>query len=408
MKPVTESAAPLEGATPASSGLRDNDGARFPAVLGVVGHAPHWIGPDGRAWAYEPYVREMRIWADLFRRVRLCSPAGVGPMRGNLAAYERSNVEWCPVDYPLTPGLRGAVSRLRHVPGLLSAAGRMVCESDFVLLRSPGHFGMVGALWVRALRKRSLTKWAGENGAYEHERLPAKLERWLQAVPSSLHPVLVYGPPKRPHQIEAMPALMTDDELETARAFSHGKVWAPPWRLLSVGRLDPVKGFDLAIRGLGELARTRPEIAWTYELIGDGPAGPALRELVAREGLGTRVALPGARTFPEVQRHYGAAHVAIMPGTKEGWPKVIAEAWAHGAVPVAARGGSCRGSSASPGRAACSTRLRGTSQTRSRRSWTRPARWRCPPDPDLNSRALSPSPDSQSLVEGVLVHRCGL
>jgi glycosyltransferase involved in cell wall biosynthesis len=28
-----------------------------------------------------------------------------------------------------------------------------------------------------------------------------------------------------------------------------------------------------------------------------------------------------------------------MPGTKEGWPKVIAEAWAHGAVPLAARGG---------------------------------------------------------------------
>jgi glycosyltransferase involved in cell wall biosynthesis len=28
-----------------------------------------------------------------------------------------------------------------------------------------------------------------------------------------------------------------------------------------------------------------------------------------------------------------------MPGTKEGWPKIIAEAWAHGAVPVAARAG---------------------------------------------------------------------
>ena len=28
-----------------------------------------------------------------------------------------------------------------------------------------------------------------------------------------------------------------------------------------------------------------------------------------------------------------------MPGVKEGWPKVIAEAWAHGAVPVAAAAG---------------------------------------------------------------------
>jgi len=29
----------------------------------------------------------------------------------------------------------------------------------------------------------------------------------------------------------------------------------------------------------------------------------------------------------------------LMPGIKEGWPKPIAEAWAHGAVPVAAAAG---------------------------------------------------------------------
>ena len=28
-----------------------------------------------------------------------------------------------------------------------------------------------------------------------------------------------------------------------------------------------------------------------------------------------------------------------MPGVKEGWPKIIAEAWAHGAFPVASRAG---------------------------------------------------------------------
>jgi glycosyltransferase involved in cell wall biosynthesis len=28
-----------------------------------------------------------------------------------------------------------------------------------------------------------------------------------------------------------------------------------------------------------------------------------------------------------------------MPGVKEGWPKIIAEAWAHGTIPVASRGG---------------------------------------------------------------------
>jgi len=35
---------------------------------------------------YEPYVREMRVWADLFEEVVVCSSRAEGPMRGNLAA----------------------------------------------------------------------------------------------------------------------------------------------------------------------------------------------------------------------------------------------------------------------------------------------------------------------------------
>ena len=40
-----------------------------------------------------------------------------------------------------------------------------------------------------------------------------------------------------------------------------------------------------------------------------------------------------------MQVHYAQAHAVIMPGVMEGWPKPIAEAWAHGAVPLAAAGG---------------------------------------------------------------------
>ncbi|MBM2846448.1 MAG: glycosyl transferase, partial [Bacteroidetes bacterium] len=47
----------------------------------------------------------------------------------------------------------------------------------------------------------------------------------------------------------------------------------------------------------------------------------------------------GALSFDEVQKRYAESHIAIMPGTKEGWPKIIAEAWAHGTIPVAASAG---------------------------------------------------------------------
>jgi len=108
---------------------------------------------------------------------------------------------------------------------------------------------------------------------------------------------------------------------------------------LSVGRLEPEKGFDLAIRGLGELRRLRPELDWKYTLIGDGPAADGLRQQALQSGIADRILFTGALPFNEVQKHYAEAHVAIMPGIVEGWPKIIAEAWAHGAIPVAASAG---------------------------------------------------------------------
>ena len=316
-----------------------NAQAPFRMTLAVIGHAAHWIGPDGTPWAYEPYVREARLWADLFERLEICSPAGEGPLRKNLAPYERPNVRWRPIPYTLATGGRAALRRLSQLPGVLVAAHRAISDSDFVHLRSPGHFGLAGAALVRVMRRASLTKWAGENGPYEGERLPSRVERLLQGIPSAPHPVLVYGPAKKRHQISFLPATMSAEELETARALAASRRWVPPWRILAVGRLEPVKNMHLALDGLAELKRRRPDLPWLFTLIGDGPARADLEARATAANLGDCVRFTGALPFRDVQGHYAESHVVIMPGTKEGWPKVIAEAWAHGAIPVAARAG---------------------------------------------------------------------
>jgi len=316
-----------------------NQQPRFSSTLGVVGAPLHWKGPDGRIYSYEPYVREMHIWADLFSRVSVCAAAGEGGMQGNLAPYRRDNIDWLPVAYTMRFGAGGAFKRAIQLPGLVWNIWRTIFSCDVVLMRSPSHFGLVGAFLLRILPRPSVTKWAGENGAYIGERVPSRVNRWLEGIPRAKHCVLVYGPSKRPHQISFPPALMSGEELTAARAMSQGKSWRPPWRILSVGRLRPEKGFDLALRGLGELNRLRPDLEWQYTLIGDGFARQDLATLATTCKIADRVRFTGALSFQDVQQYYARSHVVIMPGTKEGWPKVIAEAWAHGAVPFAARGG---------------------------------------------------------------------
>lgn len=313
--------------------------ARFPKRLFVLAQTPHWTGPDGTLWAYEPYVREMRVWADLFARVEICYPPGEGPLRGNLAPYHRENLDWLPVPYSLVTTRSGPLRRLSRLHRLALRACAGVRRADLVLLRSPAHFGLIGAGLVRAMRRPSVTKWAGENAAFAGERIPSRVERLFQGIPNERHPVLVYGPARRAHQVSFLPALMTAEELERARRIAADRVWRPPWRILGVGRLTPAKGFDLALTGLGELRRERPDLLWTCTLVGEGESGQELRRLAAACGIADRVTFTGALPFQDVQSLYGEAHVAVMPGTKEGWPKVIAEAWAHGAIPVAAAAG---------------------------------------------------------------------
>lgn len=319
--------------------FQPNDLARFKMRLGVIGAPPTWVDKDGELQVYEPYVREMRIWADLFQEVVVCSSAAMGPMRGNLASYGRSNIRWVPVSYTMEVNLLSPFRRLIQLPGLILAVLNVIRTSDFILLRSPSHFGLVGAMLVRILGRRSITKWAGENAPYESERIPSRLNRRIEATFPSKHCVLVYGPPKASNQLSFIPALMSQAEIRRAQVLSRSRSTTPPWQILCVGRLHPVKGFDLAIRGLGCLRRERPDLNWRFTLVGDGTERQFLEGLVREEGIGDVVTFTGALSFQVVQEMYARAHIAIMPGVKEGWPKITVEGWAHGAVTVAARGG---------------------------------------------------------------------
>ena len=132
---------------------------------------------------------------------------------------------------------------------------------------------------------------------------------------------------------------MCNAEIERAREGAARRRWTLPWQLLSVGGLWPVKGFDLALEGLARLRDINPQLSWRYTLVGGGPHAAVLQSAAKRLHIADQVTFAGALNFEAVTEHYAKAHAVIMPGIWEGWPKTIAEAWAHGAVPVGAAAG---------------------------------------------------------------------
>ncbi|MFM1886414.1 MAG: hypothetical protein RL026_1571 [Pseudomonadota bacterium] len=105
-----------------------------------------------------------------------------------------------------------------------------------------------------------------------------------------------------------------------------------PTRLLSVGRLDPIKGFDVLIDACARLRDAGHE--FHCEIIGEGGLRPALEAQIVQLGLQGRVTLPGARPQHVVRAAMSQAGLFIMPsvvaadGNMDGIPVALMEAMA--------------------------------------------------------------------------------
>jgi colanic acid/amylovoran biosynthesis glycosyltransferase len=111
--------------------------------------------------------------------------------------------------------------------------------------------------------------------------------------------------------------------------------------LLAVGRLDPIKGFDVLVDALGELAKSGRR--FRCRIIGSGPLEGDLRARIDRHGIGDSVELMGARPQAEVRAGLYAASVFVLPsvvtatGDRDGIPVSLMEAMALGTPVVSTR-----------------------------------------------------------------------
>lgn len=101
-------------------------------------------------------------------------------------------------------------------------------------------------------------------------------------------------------------------------------------RFCYAGRLGASKGIIPLLLALGELAKRHPRVAISLDIVGDGPLGPEVREISARQGE-LRTRLHGALLRTETMRLISSADWLVLPSTgKEGWGAVISEALMEG------------------------------------------------------------------------------
>lgn len=114
-----------------------------------------------------------------------------------------------------------------------------------------------------------------------------------------------------------------------------------PLSILSVGTLNPHKGFEYLIDAFALLADEGIDFRAT--IVGGGPLEEALRARLQKAGLAQRVVMTGALTQAELMPYFARASVFVLVAQPEwhwGIPNVIVEALAARAAVITTRFGS--------------------------------------------------------------------
>jgi glycosyltransferase involved in cell wall biosynthesis len=104
--------------------------------------------------------------------------------------------------------------------------------------------------------------------------------------------------------------------------------------LLSVGRLEQVKGLDLLVEACAALVAAGRQVRLV--IIGEGAERRALEQQATAAGVGDRVTFAGLLPPAAIRAHLHAADLFVLPSRSEGMPLSLLEAMATGTACVAA------------------------------------------------------------------------
>lgn len=280
------------------------------------------------------------------------------------------------------------------VPRVVAPGGWRAClaGSTRAVRERPGAMlacirGLVGGLWRQplALGKSLVALWRTLGVLGEIERFQPELVhahwatfpssvawclRTLTGVPFSFtshaHDIFVEDQMLARKLADAALAVTISEFNVRHLTQRHGAVWAPgqmqvvhcgvdrrrlpdpstaPEReaglVVCVGRLDPIKGFEVLVRALARLHASAVEFRCV--VIGEGPLRRRLEQMRESLGLGARIEMPGAMPQEQVQSLMARACVFAMPsvvtpeGNRDGIPVALMEAMGGGGAVVSTR-----------------------------------------------------------------------
>ncbi|MFV0386367.1 glycosyltransferase family 4 protein [Paracoccus sp. (in: a-proteobacteria)] len=179
-----------------------------------------------------------------------------------------------------------------------------------------------------ASEQRREREWLSNvRGLYRFRPARARMLRAASAILCGSRFALAEIPKQYSNKTIYLPENAIDPARFNQTAPQNGRL---PLRVCFVGRLVPLKGVDMALTAMAPLLRSG---ALTFDIIGDGSQGQALRNQVEREGL-PGVTFHGWQDHQKVQSIAATCQLFLFPSIREFGGGAVLEAMSLGVVPV--------------------------------------------------------------------------
>lgn len=209
--------------------------------LMVLSAAPHSYDKDGKPVSYEPYVREMNLWTEMFDEVHIYTILKPFDERQHhkFAKFRDSNVKLIPLlSFDASKGVLYKLGLLLSLPVVFFQLLFASRKYDVVNIRNSGFFSAILGIITRLFPKPTITKWAGSYMPYEGENLITKFDRKVINWYHKKHKVLIYDKVYKKHFVNFIPALMSNAEINEAKKLAEDKpLISKRYEIVAIGRM---------------------------------------------------------------------------------------------------------------------------------------------------------------------------
>jgi len=224
---------------------------------------------------------------------------------------------------------------------LLRNQTESACSFSGVIIHGERNMGIAAPLWAPLLKVPSVLTIHGEDPVLRKLSSYAATRRAIGASSKQFNKVILVGNPLRDYTLKLGYSqdklTVVPNGVPVSSEYSlklRGQSGDRLCRIVSVSRLIQLKGIDFNLQALARIRRIKPELEWTYAIIGDGPESPRLKQLCRELQLCERVKFYGRLTHDETLSIVSESDIFSLPSWNEAFGIVYLEAMMRGLAVV--------------------------------------------------------------------------